>query len=76
MPYAKNTTYFERREKAYTCLGKDLEIPQRRDLRRSYIGISEFYMKILQNSRIKVDQRVRDIVLDLTVLSFNYSRPK
>jgi hypothetical protein len=29
MPYTKNTTYLERREKAYTikCLGEDLEIP-------------------------------------------------
>jgi hypothetical protein len=29
MPYAKNTTYFERREKTYTikCLGEDPEIP-------------------------------------------------
>jgi hypothetical protein len=47
-----------------------------RDLRGSYKGISEFYLKILQNSGIMVDQRARNIVLDLTVLSFNYSRPK
>jgi len=39
------------------CLGKDLEIPQRRDLRESYKGIPEFYLKIYKNSRAIVDQR-------------------
>jgi hypothetical protein len=77
LPYAKNTIYLERREGIHhKCLGKDPQIPQTRDLRRSYKGMSEFYLKICKNSRIKVDQRTRDIVLDLTVLSFNYSRPK
>jgi hypothetical protein len=35
LPYAKNTTYFERREKAkhHYCLGEDPQIPQMRDLR-------------------------------------------
>jgi hypothetical protein len=50
MPNAKNTTYLERKEKTYTikCLGKDPKIPQKRDLRGSYTGISKFYLKILQ----------------------------
>jgi len=38
------------------CLGEDPEIPQRRDLRESYKGISEFYLKICKNSRAIVDQ--------------------
>jgi hypothetical protein len=40
MPNTINTTYLERREKAYTikCLGEDLEIPQRRELKGSYKG--------------------------------------
>jgi hypothetical protein len=46
-----------------------------RDLRGSYKGISEFYLKILQNSGIIVDQRAWNMALDLTILSFNYSRP-
>jgi hypothetical protein len=29
----------------YKCLGEDLEIPQRRELKGSYIGISEFYFE-------------------------------
>jgi hypothetical protein len=37
------------------------------DLRGSYKGISEFYLKILQNSEIMVDQRARNMALDLTV---------
>jgi hypothetical protein len=45
-------------------------------LRESYTGISEFYLKILQNSGIIVDQRGWDIALDLTVLSFDCLRPK
>jgi len=45
-------------------------------LERVIQGISEFYLKILQNSRIIVDQRVSNIALDLTVLSFNCSRYK
>ena len=47
-----------------------------RDQKESYIGISEFYLKTYKNSGIIVDQRVRDMALDLTVQSFNYSRPK
>jgi hypothetical protein len=38
------------------CLGKDPEIPQKRDMRESYKGISEFYLKICKNSRAIVDQ--------------------
>jgi hypothetical protein len=77
LPYAKNTKYLERREGIHhKCLGDDPQIPQMRDLRGSYKGISEFYLKVCKNSGIKVDQRTQDIVLDLTVLSFNCSRPK
>jgi hypothetical protein len=49
MPNTINITYLERREKAYTikCLGEDPEIPQRRELKGSYKGISEFYFKNL-----------------------------
>jgi hypothetical protein len=42
----------------------------------SYNRSSEFYFKYLQNSGIMVEQRARDIVLDLIVLSFKCSRPK
>jgi hypothetical protein len=36
LPLSKNTTYFERREKAkhYCCLGEDLEIPHIERLER------------------------------------------
>jgi len=37
-------------------LGKDLEIPQKGDLRESYKGIFEFYLKICKNSRAIADQ--------------------
>jgi hypothetical protein len=49
MPNTINTTYLERREKAYTikCLGEDPEIPQRRELKGSYKGISKFYFENL-----------------------------
>jgi len=53
MLYTLNTTY----EGIYHhCLGKDPEIPQKRDLRESYKGISEFYLKIYENSRAIADQ--------------------
>ena len=35
-----------------------------------------FILKTYKNSRIMVEQRTQDIVLDLIVLSFNCSRPK
>ena len=35
-----------------------------------------FILKTYKNSRIMVEQRTRDIVLDFIVLSFNCSRPK
>jgi hypothetical protein len=59
MPCAKNTTYLEEKREGihHKCLGKDPQILQMRDLRESYTGISEFYLKILQNSGIIVDQR-------------------
>jgi hypothetical protein len=76
LPYTKNTTYSEREGIRHQCLGKDPQIPQMRDLRESYKGIFEFYLKILQNSGIMVDQRARNMALDLIVLSFNCSRPK
>jgi len=37
------------------CLGKDPEIPQKRDI-RVIQGISEFYFKICKNSRAIADQ--------------------
>jgi len=37
-------------------IGKDPEIQQKRDLRVSYKGISEFYLKIYKNSRAIADQ--------------------
>jgi hypothetical protein len=45
-------------------------------LERVVQGIFEFYLKILQNTRIKVDQRVSSRVLDLTDLFFNCPIPK
>jgi hypothetical protein len=49
MPNTINTTYLERREKAYTikCLREDPEIPQRIELKGSYKGITEFYFENL-----------------------------
>jgi hypothetical protein len=75
LSYAKNIIYLERREKTYTInvLARIHEY-HKGETWESYKGISEFYLKICKNSRIKVDQRTRDIVLDLTILSFNYSR--
>jgi hypothetical protein len=46
LSYTKNTTYSEREGIHHQCLGKDPQIPQMRDLRGSYKGISEFYLKI------------------------------
>ena len=37
------------------CLGKDPEIPQKKDLRESYKE-SKFYLKICKNSRAIADQ--------------------
>jgi hypothetical protein len=67
------------REKAkhHHCLGKDPQIPHMRDQKGSYKKESlSFILKTYKNSRMKVDRRTRDAVLDLIVLSFNYSRPK
>jgi hypothetical protein len=72
LPYAKNTIYLERREKTYT-INVLARIHEYHKGRHTPLM---FYLKICKNSRIKVDQRTRDIVLDLTVLSFNYSRPE
>jgi hypothetical protein len=48
-----------------------------RDQKGSYRKESlSFILKTYKNSRMKVDRRTRDAVLDLIVLSFNYSRPK
>jgi hypothetical protein len=49
LPYDKNTTYFERRQKAkhHCSLGEDPQIPQMKDLRGSYKGNSEFYFENL-----------------------------
>jgi len=39
------------------CLGKDPEIPQKRDMREVIQGISEFYLKICkENTRAIADQ--------------------
>jgi len=46
------------------CLGKDPEIPQKRDLRESYKESLMFYLKICKNSRAIVNQRTRDMALD------------
>jgi hypothetical protein len=47
LPWSKNTTYFERREKAkhHCCLGEDPEIPHIERLERSYKVNSEFYFE-------------------------------
>jgi len=45
-------------------------------LERVIQGISEFYLKICENSRALVNHRTGDMVLDLTILSFNCSRHK
>jgi hypothetical protein len=53
LPYDKNTTYFERRQKAkhHCCLGEDPQIPQIKDLRGSYKRNSEFYFENLAKLR-------------------------
>jgi len=58
------------------CLGKDPENTTKERFERVIQGISEFYLKICKNSRVTVNQRTRDMALDFTVLSFNYSRHK
>jgi hypothetical protein len=47
-----------------------------RDLRVSYNRTLSFILKTSKNSRMMVEQRAQDIVLDMIVLSFNCSRPK
>jgi hypothetical protein len=67
------------REKAkhHHCLEKDPQVPHIRDQKGSYKKESlSFILKTYKNSRINVDRRTRDVVLDLIVLSFNYLRPE
>jgi hypothetical protein len=46
--YQKYHIFWEERKGIHhKCLGENLEVPQRRDLKGSYIGISEFYFKNL-----------------------------
>jgi hypothetical protein len=45
LPYAKNTTYFERRQNTIVALERNPQIPHMRDLKGSYKGISEFYFE-------------------------------
>ena len=67
----------KKRHNIFTAFGEDPQIPHiLRDLRVSYNGISEFYLKTYKNSRTMVEQETWDIVLDLIVLSFSCSRPK
>jgi len=75
MPHTTNTTYFESRHiPLLPWLGSRNTTKER--FERVIQRISEFYLKIYKNSRAIVDQRTRDMVLDLTVLSFNCSRHK
>ena len=76
MLYTTNTTYSLREGMYHHCIGKDQEIPQKRELRESYKESLSFILKICKNSKAIVDQRTRDMALDLTILSFNYSRHK
>ena len=55
MPHTK-MPHALREDIYHHCLGKDPEILQKRDLRESYKGISEFYLKMCKNSRAIVDQ--------------------
>jgi len=72
-----DTIYSKKREGIpYTCLGEDPKIPQMRDLKGSYKETLSFISKSCKHSRITVDQRATNVALDLTVLFFNYSRPK
>jgi hypothetical protein len=77
LPYTKNTTYLERREKTYTInalvrIHKYHKWETWEVIQRNLWVLFEN----LQNSRIMVDQRARNMALDLTILSFNCSRPK
>jgi hypothetical protein len=50
--YQKYHIFWEERKGIHhKCLGEDPEIPQRRDLEGSYIGISEFYFENLAKLR-------------------------
>jgi hypothetical protein len=50
--YQKYHIFWEERKGIHhNCLGEDPEIPQRRDLEGSYIGISEFYFENLAKLR-------------------------
>jgi hypothetical protein len=49
---------------------------ERKGIDHNCLGTLSFILKILQNSGIIVDQRAWNMALDLTILSFNYLRPK
>jgi hypothetical protein len=77
IPKIPHTLSEREKAKHHNCLGKDPQVPHMRDQKGSYKKESlSFILKTYKNSRIKVDRRTRDVVLDLIVLSFNYSRPK
>jgi hypothetical protein len=67
----------KRRQNNIHCLGEDPQIPHIWETWecRTMESLS-FILKTYKNSKIMVEQRTRDIVLDLIVLSFNCSRPK
>ena len=59
------------------CLGEDPQIPHIWETWECHTMESlNFILKTYKNSRIMVEQRTWDIVLDSIVLSFNCSRPK
>jgi hypothetical protein len=78
MPNAKNTTYLEWREKAYiiNALVRIHKYHKWETWEGHTKETLSFILKIYKNSRMKVDRRTWNTVIDLTILSFNYSRPK
>ena len=77
LPYVKKYQIRGRQKAKHNCcLGKDPQIPQMRDWEGHTKESLSFIWKSYKNSGMKVDRRTRDIVLDMTILSFNCSRPK
>jgi hypothetical protein len=74
--YNKNTTNFERRKKA--DIMSAFERIHKYHIWETWESHTQeslsFIWKSYKNSLMKVDQRAWDIVLDLTILSFNHSR--
>jgi hypothetical protein len=73
LPWVKNITYFERRDKAwpFKCLSEDPKIPHiERLVRVIFKELWVLFANIYENSRTEVEQIAWDIVLDLNCSIF------